>query len=1410
LTHSLIPRPSTRQTTSSRKFRALAFALLLAFAGVPALADSNFAPAADAGSDKSGQVGQELTFDAAGSHDPDGDIVAYEWTFGDGSGTAYGEVVRHTFTSANNFTVTLRVQDNFGAWGQDELTVFVCPGVQAAIDATSERGILTLAPCRYTETVVITQPLTLQGGPGVVFDGQLGSQNERSGPVVRIDYTHNVTLQDLAFERWAGYSVRANGAEDVHLTNMTFTNAGATDIRSTSNVELIGVGGTGCEGSYYFANAAGITMRRASDCPAYIQLSAGLRIVDSQLPSTSLYGVDSAVVLDSAITSSLYHYQQTSASEPLVVEDNTIGQLYLDSTAAVRYNTIQSNSNDIRGQDSIVEYNHFASNLYLRGGGTLVRGNSLATTYLEGHDMVVERNAFRSSASYSGDDGIVRYNTFDGDSFTLQSSASDNFVYVNNFFGTSSQDDGYANRWDTGSAGNHWSTHANQDGNGDGIADTPRPIPGNAGATDHYPLATPYQTPVSAAGEQAPDVTSAPDALVGADGSAIIPTDGLVVNTSYDLTFTNLTLSGAGFGYGYNQASTQARPLTLTTPSGVAVDTRPAYDDGLRAGKSNVTFPAALLDERGTWSLRVDGFEFLTFEVSPPYLPATSTENPSGPAAQGVAYDVQLDTTVVPFGVPLRVQTPYDFTLTNLTRSSDDSYDLITPSGTTWQGNVASVVDNLHHGRRNVTRANVTFAETGLWTVRASSGETVGTFEVFPFSPIGAFDEFGLTLGVGLPGYFDTVRIEVDENATTAFDVAEGDIAEPPAPPSSTYLRFFAFAEGEQAHKTRIPRSDSLATPLRIERGDATDANGTVTWSAAAVATIDTRFNVDLIDGATTVDMREATSYNVTLNATHNLTLRLRQAAGLRLDADAVIVAPVIAVGASLNVTATVYNEGPSTAASVSAYLTIDDNTTYVGSLNRTSIPAGQTAQIVFPALTQNVPGAHSARVNVSSTSSETTLTDNVVVKEYFVRETNVRLELLSATTRYVQGVGSTVHTFRVTNDGNDGDLFFINVSGGAPGWSATPSLSQAYLAPGDARNFSVDVQATANAAATRATHTIRVDQSNATAFSQRLVTTVQELDRTLDLPAGWSIVALPVQARDANVSTLFGDRIDAAYEWGGNQSYAASTTMIVGRGYWVHAPNATNVTVTGELARDVTLSLTAGWNLVGPGAVATNLSAAPAHVQRTAFTWNSTSYDEALQLDPGHGYWVYAHGQAASVPLSGTTNLALPDLTPDVDAFVVPVKVASRGFIDAVAFGASSDATDGYDALDIVHAPRAVDVGAIRATWRSVGSPELARSVIMTGAEMTWALVLDTSPDGAVLSWPADAVAAIDAAFRVEIVDGLTRVDMRLTTSYTTTPDTSALEFRVTRLSGDETCVAKVDGACAASTPVDPTRPWT
>ncbi|MEM2983385.1 MAG: PKD domain-containing protein, partial [Candidatus Bathyarchaeia archaeon] len=71
-----------------------------------------------------GEAPLTVNFDGSSSYDPDGNIVSYNWSFGDGA-TGSGARLNHTYSSAGTYTATLTVTDNEGATGTDSITISV-------------------------------------------------------------------------------------------------------------------------------------------------------------------------------------------------------------------------------------------------------------------------------------------------------------------------------------------------------------------------------------------------------------------------------------------------------------------------------------------------------------------------------------------------------------------------------------------------------------------------------------------------------------------------------------------------------------------------------------------------------------------------------------------------------------------------------------------------------------------------------------------------------------------------------------------------------------------------------------------------------------------------------------------------------------------------------------------------------------------------------------------------------------------------------------------------------------------------------------------------------------------------------------------------------------------------------------
>ena len=97
-------------------------------------------PVADAGPDMEVGVGQVVGFDGSESDD-DGEIIDYEWDFGDGT-SGSGQKTVHTYNALGSYTVTLTVTDNEGFTDSDTalVNVVVLDAPVAVINVNSNNG----------------------------------------------------------------------------------------------------------------------------------------------------------------------------------------------------------------------------------------------------------------------------------------------------------------------------------------------------------------------------------------------------------------------------------------------------------------------------------------------------------------------------------------------------------------------------------------------------------------------------------------------------------------------------------------------------------------------------------------------------------------------------------------------------------------------------------------------------------------------------------------------------------------------------------------------------------------------------------------------------------------------------------------------------------------------------------------------------------------------------------------------------------------------------------------------------------------------------------------------------------------------------------------------------------------------
>lgn len=134
---------------------------------------NNLAPVAVAtATPTSGQVPLTVSFSGAGSSDPDGTVVSYQWNFGDGA-TASGVTASHTYTSVGTFSATLTVTDNKSATSKVTVVITVTPDPNKVLHVAS----IAMSAATSKQGTRATARVTIVDAAGVPKAGAIVSGN---------------------------------------------------------------------------------------------------------------------------------------------------------------------------------------------------------------------------------------------------------------------------------------------------------------------------------------------------------------------------------------------------------------------------------------------------------------------------------------------------------------------------------------------------------------------------------------------------------------------------------------------------------------------------------------------------------------------------------------------------------------------------------------------------------------------------------------------------------------------------------------------------------------------------------------------------------------------------------------------------------------------------------------------------------------------------------------------------------------------------------------------------------------------------------------------------------------------------------------------------------------------------------
>jgi PKD repeat protein len=115
-----------------------------------------------------GNVPLTVQFSSAGSSDPDGTIIEYQWTFGDAFGTSSSEPnPTYTYGYAGTYPATLTVWDNNNVSRSDTVTIIVNPAGNTLLRSTS----INLSAALQGKKVIVTGTVVVKNASGTAVSG---------------------------------------------------------------------------------------------------------------------------------------------------------------------------------------------------------------------------------------------------------------------------------------------------------------------------------------------------------------------------------------------------------------------------------------------------------------------------------------------------------------------------------------------------------------------------------------------------------------------------------------------------------------------------------------------------------------------------------------------------------------------------------------------------------------------------------------------------------------------------------------------------------------------------------------------------------------------------------------------------------------------------------------------------------------------------------------------------------------------------------------------------------------------------------------------------------------------------------------------------------------------------------------
>ncbi|MBA4312520.1 MAG: hypothetical protein C0417_07810, partial [Chlorobiaceae bacterium] len=142
---------------------------------------------------------------------------------------------------------------------------------------------------------------------------------------------------------------------------------------------------------------------------------------------------------------------------------------------------------------------------------------------------------------------------------------------------------------------------------------------------------------------------------------------------------------------------------------------------------------------------------------------------------------------------------------------------------------------------------------------------------------------------------------------------------------------------------------------------------------------------------------------------------------------------------------------------------------------------------------------------------------------------------------------------------------------------------------------------------------------------------------------SGWKMLSVSTQGPGSmSKSTLYPNAISAAFRYSSTSGYQITDPLVNGAGYWLKYDKYSYAGGPGIANNNVTIPVTAGWNLIGsiakPIAVA-SIEKSPADLTIGTVYQYTYKYENVSTITPGWGYWVKTN-MAGTLTLTGSATL--------------------------------------------------------------------------------------------------------------------------------------------------------------------------